>query len=230
MQVSELLKRYSQGDRVFRGANLWGANLWGANLWGANLREADLRRANLTEADLKEADLGETNLRRADLRGANLGEANLWGADLRGANLRGADLRGANLWGANLRGADLRGANLWGANLSEAQIRQFKADFWLILTMSAPEVPALKAEIIAGQIDGSTYEGECCCLVGTLEKSAAKERLLRLPHASSSPAEAWFTLISPGDKPGDDTAGGFAAQKALEWLEEWEAFQSSAIA
>lgn len=137
---------------------------------------------------------------------------------------------GANLRGANLGDANLRGANLWGANLSPAHLRHFKADLWFILTMSAPEVPALKTALKSGRIDGSTYADECCCLIGTLEKSASKMRSLSLPHESSSPAEAWFACINPGDTPGDNTAGGFAAQKALQWVEEWESFQLGAIA
>lgn len=68
--MTEILKRYAEGKRIFAGANLSGANLRDAILDGA------------------------------DLRGANLRVANLRGAILRGAILDGADLSGANLRGA----------------------------------------------------------------------------------------------------------------------------------
>jgi uncharacterized protein YjbI with pentapeptide repeats len=159
------------------------------------------------DANLSDADLCDANLSDANLSGADLSDA-----DLRGANLSGADLRGADLRGADLRGADLRGADLHGANL-----KSFKADLWATLTMARHEVPALIAALRAGRVDGSQYEGACACLVGTLENAGATG----LPHNSSDPAEQWFLMIREGDKPGDDTGGGFASAKALEWALEY---------
>ena len=28
-------------------------------------------------------------------------------------------------------------------------------------------------------------------------------------------------MISPGDKPEDETGGGYASKKAVEWIEQW---------
>ena len=68
-----------------------------------------------------------------------------------------------------------------------------------------------------GNVDGSTYTGTCACLVGTLKNAGAVD----LPHAAESPAERWFLSIRKGDKPGDASTGGFAAGKALEWIEQY---------
>ena len=87
----------------------------------------------------------------------------------------------------------------------------------MILTMARHEVPALVEALRDGKVDGSTYTGGCACLVGTLENAGA----VNLPHSASSPAEQWFAMIRKGDKPGDDTSGGFAAAKALEWATEY---------
>ena len=54
-------------------------------------------------------------------------------------------------------------------------------------------------------------------LVGTLENAGA----VHLPHLAESPAERWFMSIRKGDKPGDASTGGFAAGKALEWIEQY---------
>jgi hypothetical protein len=167
--------------------NLSGANLYGANLYGANLSGADLSGADLS------------------------------GADLSGANLYRASLTGANLYRANLYGADLYGADLSGADLSGANLRPIEADYRFILSRAHKEVPFLIVALKAGKVNGSTYEGECACLVGTLENGGASD----LPHAASSPAELWFAAIRTGDKPGDATAGGAAAAKALEWAEAY---------
>jgi len=196
---------------------------------GLAVRWAVKERADLSGADLSGANLSRAYLSRADLSGANLSGANLSRADLSGANLSGANLSGANLSGADLSGANLSGANLSRAYLSRAylsdeQLRAFKADLWLTLSeIGGPlEAQHLIAKLKAGQVDGSTYDGdnECACLVGTI----AQQRGVGgtdLDHNSDRPAERWFMMISPGNKPGDETGGGFAAAKALEWAEGW---------
>lgn len=109
---NELLKRYAQGERDFRGVNLSEQILSKVDLCGADLSEAKLDKtvldgANLTRVNLSRADLAGATLRRADLVWANLRKANLKGANLRGADLSGADLSGANLTGADFGGAIL---------------------------------------------------------------------------------------------------------------------------
>ena len=163
-------------------------------------------------------------LRGADLSGAYLSGADLSGAYLSDANLRDANLSDANLSGANLSGAYLRDANLRGADLSGANLRSFKADFFMTLLHGQSEVPYLIAALKEGRVDGSQYEGECACLVGTLANAANKPYSKAFPDCNASnPAEQWFAMIREGDKAGDDTGGGFAAQIALEWAEEFQA-------
>ena len=179
--------------------------------WGL-ANDANLRGADLSGADLSGADLSRANLSRANLNGAYLNDTSLIGACLSGADLSGANLRGANLSGADLRGANLSGADLRGANL-----RPIIADLWFILSQARREVPAMVTALRTGNVDGSTYTGTCACLVGTLKNAGAVD----LPHAAESPAERWFMSIRKGDKPGDASTGGFAAGKALEWIEQY---------
>lgn len=168
--------------------------------------------------------LSGTHLSGVDLSGAYLfysdfSDCNFSGADLRNCNLRGAYLRGAYFKGCNFTGADLTGANLVGCNLSgtkgltDEQLRPVIADLWMVLSMAREEVPALIDALRAGRVDGKVYEGECACLVGTLKNAGASE----LPYTINSPAELWFATIRKGDKPGDDSPGGAASARALEW-------------
>ena len=140
-----------------------------------------------------------------------------------------ANLSGANLSDANLSDANLSGANLSRANLSRANLRLFKADMWMTLIQNRAEVSALIAALREGRVDGSHYQGDCACLVGTIAnaKSVVYETI---EHNSNNPAERWFMMISKGDKPGDDTGGGFAAGKALEWALEFCALSEIEIA
>ena len=125
---------------------------------------------------------------------------------------------------ANLSGANLSGAYLSRANLSEEALRSFKADLWLTLSeLAGPrEAQHVIAKLKAGEVDGDTYGkgNECACLVGTIAAADGKPGE-DLDHNSDRPAERWFMMIKPGDKPENDTGGGFAARKALEWAEAW---------
>jgi len=152
-----------------------------------------------------------------------LGLAVEW-ARKNGANLSDADLSGANLSDADLIGASLIGANLSYASLRYASLRPFKADMWLTLATARNEVPALISALKDGRVDGSQYEGGCACLVGTLANASGSPYATQFPDCNASnPAEQWFSMIRKGDKPGDDTGGGFAAGKALEWAEQFQA-------
>ncbi len=146
----------------------------------------------------------EANLRGADLRGADLYGADLRGADLYGANLRGANLYGANLYGADLRGADLRGADLW--QLPKEYINQASRDILSIFSYLTKEVKFLKEKLIAGEVDGSQYEGECACLIGTLANGDGGldkvcQTIPFYEKGTQNAGEDWFLKIKKGDTP-----------------------------
>jgi hypothetical protein len=206
---------------ALEAATKGGAYLSGADLRGADLSDADLRGAYLSGAYLRGADLRGAYLRGADLRGAYLSGADLRGAYLRGAYLRGADLRGADLRGAYLSGADLRGAYLRDADLRGADLREQKADFFEILLRATPEIAGLRDALVNGRVDGSTYEGECACLVGTIANVRGSVSYASLGNGitpdSSRPAERWFMGIREGDTP--DTSQISAI--TVEWLDEF---------
>ena len=224
------LSRADLSDANLSDANLSDANLSGANLSGANLSDANLSDANLSDANLSGADLSGADLSRADLSRADLSRADLSRADLSDANLSDANLSGADLSGANLSGANLSDANLWRADLSRADLSRadlsdIKADFLSEVLRLPNELEALRAAIIGGKIDGSTYSGECACLAGTLAKARGLEDYQgrdigqgpTVFHASaSSPREKFFNAIRPGDTPESNGA----AKIALAWTDE----------
>ena len=181
-----------------------------ANLSGANLSSANLSGANLSGANLSGANLSSVNLSGANLSGANLSSANLSSANLSGANLYCANLYCANLSGANLSGANLSGANLSGANLSKIQ-----EDFFKVLSVSKSEVVGLYDALQRGRIEGSCYEGECRCLVGTIAelRSEPYESLsIDLKPQSDRPIEKWFLGIKAGDTPQNNVIASATAQ------------------
>ena len=145
------------------------------------------------------------------------------------ANLRGADLRDANLSGANLSGADLRDANLSGANLSGADLLPIKADFIEVISQAPREVPALIEALKAGRVDGSTYTGECACLIGTIAHAKGIDvdsSEFTIPKDSSRPVERFFMGIKKGDTPETNQV----AKIALNWAESWLDMQRKAFA
>ena len=166
------------------------------------------------------ANLSDANLSDANLSGAYLSRANLSDAYLSGANLSRADLSGANLSGANLSGADLSDANLSGADL-----RPIRADFYDVLAWAPAEVPALIDALKNGRVDGSTYEGACACLVGTIANVRGID-YSSLEHDAGRPIERFFAAIRKGDTP--DT-NQFSAV-ALDWAQSWLDMMRAAFA
>lgn len=123
---------------------------------------------------------------------------------------------------ANLSKADLSGANLSWANLSI-----IKHDLWDVLLHGIKEIPFLKKKIIEGKIDGTSYDGECACLNGTLENSAKenngemmdkKIRGIRDCRNPDRPIERFFLAIRIGGAPENNQV----AKMVLAWIEEFE--------
>lgn len=83
--ADELLKRYSEGEREFTGADLEHAQLVLKDLKAAVLVEANLTRANLIHADFTGANLERAILTEAKLQDTILQRAILTDADLKGA-------------------------------------------------------------------------------------------------------------------------------------------------
>ena len=147
-------------------------------------------------------------LEKAVVSGANLRDAELSGTNLSGSDLRGAELSDAELIGANLRDSDLRGANL----------REQKNDFWNILLHAPAEIQGLRLALTEGQVDGSTYEGACACLVGTIANVRhANYKEIGIEPDISRPAECWFMGIKEGDTPETNQI----SRITVEWLDEF---------
>ena len=210
---SGLAMRHALEKAVAAGKSMRGADLTGADLTGAVLTGADLTGAVLTDADLTGADLTGADLTGAVLTGADLTDADLTGAVLTGAVLTGADLTGADLTGAVLTGADLT-----YAVLTRAVLTAQRNDFWEILLRAPREIAGLRAALIEGRVDGSTYTGTCACLVGTIANVRGVPcGELGISPDSGRPAERWFMGISEGDTPETNQISRITVQ----WLDEF---------
>src|SRR3990167_9359712 len=95
--------------------------------------------------------------------------------------------------GANLSGADLRGAS----QLPEQYKRLCRDDLWAVLSAAPREVDGLRLGLAQGRIDGSTYSGDCACLVGTIANvcGTSIECLAILKPDCSRPIERFFLAI-----------------------------------
>ncbi len=165
--------------------------------------------ADLRGADLRGADLRGAVLRGAVLRGAVLSRADLSRAVLRGADLHDADLRGAVLSRADLSRADLHGADL---RAIEEDVRALVRDY------ATPEVLGLLRALYLGRVDGTTYSGECRCLVGTIAVARGCD-VGDLPCDASRLAERWALGISAGDAAPHHPVASLTAEWILAELE-----------
>lgn len=101
--------------------------------------------------------------------------------------------------------------------MSSQALEIAKEDMFKILTLAVPEIPLLKKAIVEGKINGSTYEGECACLCGTIEKSGRFGRKCDM-RDSSRPIEKFFMAINPTQTPKNNEF----SKHALAWIEEFE--------
>ena len=103
--------------------------------------------------------------------------------------------------------------------LNSGAFDSIKADFMYRMLKQKNEVPFLREKIIAGEIDGTCYEGECCCFVGTIAKAANcnYEKLPNLKPDSSSPTELWFYAFRKGYTPDNNEI----AKITLGWIDEF---------
>jgi len=183
-------------------------------------KEYNTIRQTLEKAVKEGAYLIGANLEGADLIGANLIGAYLEGAYLIGANLRGAYLRGANLEGANLRDANLEGAN--EKTLPESYINQCSRDMLYVFEHARNELPYLREKLVTGHVNGTQYEGECACLLGSLGKgnmTCVKKVVKAIPYYDMGLhnfSEQWFYHIKSGDTPETN----FFAKHALKLIDE----------
>ncbi len=125
----------------------------------------------------------------------------------------------ARLDGARLDGARLDGASLVRASLDGARLDPIRNDIWAVLSLAPREAEGLLKAIKEGRINGSAYQGECACLVGTIAnvRKCNYRELGVLKPDSSRPAECFFLAISKGDTPATSQFSALAAK----WVEEW---------
>jgi len=141
-------------------------------------------------------------------------------ARLDGASLDGASLVGARLDGARLDGASLVGARLDGASLDGARLGPIRGDFFDILLRAPNEVAGLRAALVEGRVNGSTYTGECACLVSTIAnvRHTDYQRLGNgIKPDSGRPAEIWFMAIRKGDTPETNQVSAIT----VAWVDEF---------
>ena len=88
-----------------------------------------------------------------------------------------------------------------------------------MLSATPVEVTGLRDALIEGRVNGSTYDGECACLVGTLAnvRHCAYDEIPGLSPNSSRPAERFFVGIRQGDTPETNQF----SKLAVEWIDDW---------
>jgi hypothetical protein len=175
---------------------------------------------DLYQADLIGARLDGASLDGARLDGASLDGARLDGASLDGARLVRARLDGARLDGARLDGASLVRASLDGASLDGASLDGIRDDLYEILNAAPGEALGLLSALRAGKVDGSTYSGECACLVGTIAnvRKCTINELPGITPNSDRPAEIWFYAIRPGHTPANNEVSRVTDGWVVAWI------------
>jgi len=122
--------------------------------------------------------------------------------------------------GARGKKANLSSANLSYANLSYADLSHIRDDFFKVLDIARAEAIGLYDALMRGKVDGTCYEGDCACLVGTIANIRCERYnglTIDLKPNAGRPAERWFTAILRGHTPQSSEV----AQITAEWMIDW---------
>ncbi len=89
---------------------------------------------------------------------------------------------------------------------------------WAKMLYQFHEVEGLRQKLIAGEINGSCYEGQCSCFCGTIAniKGIYYKNLDIVPD-SGSPVELWFAPIRPGMTPDNSEI----VKLTVKWIDEF---------
>jgi hypothetical protein len=104
--------------------------------------------------------------------------------------------------------------------IAEFTFEEIEADHRKILAAAPDEVAGLLAAIRAGKINGKLYDGECRCLVGTLEKIRGCEMNEVVLRNQYRPAEKFYMAIGQGHTPKNNSFSRYAEQWCVEFLAE----------
>jgi hypothetical protein len=193
-------------------------NLGFANLTGLGLRNMRLKSGDFYHTDLSGANLSESNFYDCNFSFTNLSQTILKNTDFHDSDLSDANLSNIlNLDGVKLSNACLLRIKLDNTDIKES-LNNIRDDFWNVLLHSKNEVPGLIIALQTGKINGYVYSGECCCLVGTLNKLNPSITCLIKPD-SNRPIERWFLSIKPGDTPENSAIVRITVKWAKEFLE-----------
>lgn len=149
----------------------------------------------------------------------SLNDAELNDAELNYAKLNDAELNGVKLNGAELDGAELNRAELNGAELNGAELNHVRDDLWAVLSAAFTEALGVRDALVRGHVNGSVYEGECACLIGTIANLQGR-RYTDMPNLrpnASRPIELFFFNIKKGDTPDNSSV----VKIAVEWIDIW---------
>ena len=90
----------------------------------------------------------------------------------------------------------------------------------MILDAAPIEVPGLLEALRQGKIEGTAYEGDCVCLVGTIAslRSVPYDAMPLIPSDPSRPAERWLLAVNAGDTPKNIPIAKITEGWILEWI------------
>ena len=145
-------------------------------------------------------------------------------------DLRDSDLRVSNLSGSDLSGSDLSYSNLRGIkakkieDLSVQFVNSCSRDMLFVFQHLKEELPFLRKMLIEGKVDGTQYEGECACLIGTMANAKQNgDRIIKvcqqIPYydkGTHNMGETWFLSIHKGDTP----ENSIFAKHAVDLIDE----------
>lgn len=113
-------------------------------------------------------------------------------------------------------------------DLSEFDVSSIRSAYFDTLSMSLGAADFILDQIRKGKIDGRSYEGECCCVLGKIaqhDKVSWKQGPIKADPLNSI-VERFTQAIRPGDKPANSRFCKALETWTVEWIEHRDAYRN----
>jgi hypothetical protein len=113
-------------------------------------------------------------------------------------------------------------------------LKAVKKDLWQVLQAAPWEAELVRLAIIEGEVDGSSYNGECCCIKGIIARNLGVpvkklKQLFGISLNPTSPLEIFLFNLTEGDTPETSQY----SWQMLKWLDEfiagWESQKAARL-
>lgn len=194
----------------------------------------------LDSINLSNLDLSGVNLNNAVFNNSKFDNSVFYGSEICNSRFRNSSFNGSRFHNTKVYDSEFLQTEFYNAKFSNLEFSSpmfsndllkwfrvngqlsafdsYKADLWMKLIKIKKALPALREELKAGRVNGSSYGGVNSDFCGTIARTYGLNfnEIPGITADAESPVEQWFLLISRGMTPENSEA----VKITIGWIDE----------